>query len=116
MERYWTEIQKKICPKCIDGDRKGNCLLPVGETCPLKVYLSEIVTTIANTKSDAYAAYMNSLRRNVCIMCESQHADGTCSKRSDLECALDRYFPLVIMIVEDVKQRMAAAQAATQTS
>jgi hypothetical protein len=112
METYWAEIQKKICPKCIDGDRKGNCMLPANETCPLKIHFHEIVTTIANTKSDAYSAYVNSLRRNVCILCEHEHADGTCWKRNELECALDRYFPLVISIIEDVKQRMTAAQSA----
>ena len=114
MDAYWNDIQKKICHKCIDGDRRGNCLLPAEETCPLRFHLNEIVTTIANTKADTYQAYLNSLRRNVCILCDHQQEDGSCKKRNELECALDRYYPLVVMIVEDVRMRMASTQTALQ--
>ncbi|HEY4612676.1 MAG TPA: hypothetical protein VII11_06805 [Bacteroidota bacterium] len=109
MDRYWDEIQSKICHKCIDGDGTGRCLLPSDVQCPVRLYLPEIVTTIVNVKSESYDAYIHSLRRNVCILCENQKADGSCDHRIHLECALDRYFPLIIHVVEDVKEQLKAS-------
>ena len=107
MSTYWEEIQQRICHKCIDGDGKGNCRLPAGETCALKAFLPEIVSTVANVKTDSYDAYLGALRRHVCILCDWQTPDGVCKKRNDLECALDRYYPLVIEIIEHARERMA---------
>lgn len=108
MNAYWEEIQSRICVKCIDGDRKGNCRLAAEDVCPLKLHLPEIVTTVANVKSDSYQGYVNSLRRNVCILCDWQSPEGTCQRRADLECALDRYHPLVVDIIEYVRERIGA--------
>ena len=33
MEQYWNLVQARVCHKCIDGDRKGNCLLPADQSC-----------------------------------------------------------------------------------
>jgi hypothetical protein len=106
MNAYWSAIQKRVCRKCIDGDGTGNCRLPADETCPLKLHLAEIVTTVANAKANSYSAYVNSLRRNVCILCDWQSPEGTCQRRADLECALDRYHPLVVDIIEYVREQM----------
>lgn len=111
MENYWEKLQQRICRKCIDGDGRGNCRLPADEVCPVKKFLPEIVATIVNVKSDSYEAYVNSLRRNVCILCEYQREDGTCGRRTQLECALDRYFPLVIQVVESMKTELETAAA-----
>lgn len=108
MENYWEVLQQRICRKCIDGDGKGNCRLPVDEVCPVKKFLPEIVSTIVNVKSESYEAYVNSLRRNVCILCDQQNADGSCGKRNQLECALDRYYPLVIEVVESMNAELEA--------
>ena len=105
MDMYWEEIQVRICRKCIDGDGTGACRLPAGVDCPIRMFLPEIVTTVVNVKSDSYDAYIHSLRRNVCILCNSQKADGSCAQRVQLECALDRYFPLIIKIVEEIKEQ-----------
>lgn len=100
---YWELVQAKICHKCTEGDHQGNCRLPAGEQCSLKAFLPEIVTTIVNMRSASYQAYVNALRNNVCISCTSQRADGSCWKRDTLECVLDRYYPLVIEVIESVK-------------
>ncbi len=106
MNNYWEELQQRICRKCIDGDGRGNCRLPAGEECSVKRFLPEIVATIVNVKSDSYEAYVSSLRRNVCILCDWQKPDGTCGRRINLECALNRYFPLVVEVVENLKAEM----------
>ena len=100
---YWELLQARICHRCLDGDGKGNCRLPAGEECALKVFLPEIVGTITRMKSGSYHAYVNALRNQVCAHCDGQREDGTCSKRETLECALDRYYPLVIEVIESVR-------------
>jgi hypothetical protein len=106
MQRYWEVVQEKICPRCLDGDGQGNCRLPAGEDCALKSFLPQIVMTVANTHADSIDAYVNALRRNICILCDHQRADMSCAKRNDLECSLDRYFPLVVQIIETVREEM----------
>ena len=39
MEQYWNLVQARVCHKCIDGDRKGNCLLPADQSCALRDFL-----------------------------------------------------------------------------
>lgn len=116
LQQYWQAIQKNICPRCLDGDGDGNCRLPVGEECALKSFLPQIVLTVANVKSDSIEAYVDALRRHVCILCDHQKSDMTCAKRSDLECALDRYFPILVEIIETVRSEMKHADASARTS
>jgi hypothetical protein len=110
LQQYWQVIQEKICHRCIDGDGEGNCRLPIGEECALKSFLPQIVMTIANVKSGSIDTYVNVLRRNVCILCDHQSPGMICKKRNDLECALDRYYPLVVEIVETVRATMQDAE------
>src|SRR5262249_28972176 len=106
MYQYWELIQQKICPRCLDGDGRGNCRLPSGEDCALKSFLPQIVMTVAQTQSTSMDTYVNVLRRNVCVLCDHQQANMACRKREDLECALDRYFPLVIQVIDTVREEM----------
>ena len=106
LQEYWQAIQQRICPRCLDGDGQGSCRLPNGEECTLKSFLPQMVVTIANTKTDSMDAYIAALRRHVCILCDHQQANMSCKKRNDLECALDRYYPLVVEIVEAVRAEM----------
>ncbi len=47
--------------------------------------------------------YVEVLRTNVCSRCDFHSPDGSCEKRDKLECALDRYYPLVIEKVHSMK-------------
>ncbi|HEV8539395.1 MAG TPA: hypothetical protein VGR15_10810 [Bacteroidota bacterium] len=114
LQQYWQAIQQKICPRCLDGDGEGNCRLPVGEECALKSFLPQMVVTIANVKSTSIESYIAALRRHVCILCDHQQADMACMKRNNLECALDRYYPLVIEIIETVRAEMERAEPTPQ--
>ena len=107
IDQYWQEIQVKICPRCLDGDGTGACRLPVGEECALKSFLPQIVITVANAQSESIDGYVNLLRRNVCILCDHQGPDMVCKRRDDLECAIDRYYPLVVEIIETVRAKAA---------
>ena len=103
MDQYWDSIRQKVCRKCIDGDGKGGCRLPIDESCGLERFFPEIVKTVSNVRSDSLQDYVDALRANICTNCEHQFSDGVCKKRDTLECALDRYLPVVIEVIESVK-------------
>ncbi len=103
MDQHWDSVRQTVCRKCIDGDGKGGCRLPIDESCALDKFFPEIVETVSNVHSGSYQDYINALRANVCKTCEHQFANGDCKKRDTLECALDRYYPVVIDVIENLK-------------
>ncbi len=108
----WTVLQDRICRRCVDGDGTGACRLPAGEACALQHFLPEIIATVSATTATTIDGYIERLRSGICAHCDSQNADLVCSKRNHLECALDRYYPLVIEIIEQVRRDGGAVHAA----
>ncbi len=104
IDGYWQKIQSRICKRCVDGDGYGNCHLPGTEECSLRHYLPDIIKTVSEIREEKIDAYVARLRKNVCAVCEDQTADLVCQKRNRLECALDRYYPLVIDIIETIRE------------
>ncbi len=96
----WEDVQQKVCRKCIDGDGRGNCRLPVDDECPLQKNFPLVVETIEHTHASHGDEYVQALRTVVCSRCRHQDGKGNCWKRNRLDCALDRYYPLVIEIVK----------------
>jgi hypothetical protein len=47
--------------------------------------------------------YIEALRENVCAYCVHQSPDGRCSFRINLDCGLDRYFPLIVETIEQLQ-------------
>lgn len=105
MELFWEPLRQRVCAKCIDGDGKGNCRLPQGEVCALEAFLPELVTIVSTVKTDSYQKYVEALRATICAQCNHQ-VEGKCNKRETLECALDRYFPVVLEVIETVKDEL----------
>lgn len=103
MDLYWDSIRQNVCRKCIDGDGRGGCRLPIDEYCGLDRFFPEIVRTVRSVHSDSFQDYVDALRVNICRTCDHQFPNGVCRKRDTLECALDRYFPIVIKVIESVK-------------
>ncbi|MEX2116581.1 MAG: hypothetical protein WEB37_06825 [Bacteroidota bacterium] len=102
MENPWNLVQERICRKCIDGDGRGNCRLPRGESCALQQFLPAIIETVQSIEWAPYETYVSALRASVCAQCKDQDASGVCARRNTLECALDRYFGLVIRVIDEV--------------
>jgi hypothetical protein len=100
MDRIHGAIRQNICRKCMDGDRTGYCRLSEGAQCAIDAFLPTIVETIANVQSSSYEDYVNALRHNICAQCHHQMSNGICVKRDTLECALDRYYPLLVDVIE----------------
>ena len=105
LDRYWQAVQQRICTKCIDGDAHGNCRLTGEESCGLKAHFPRIVETIHSVKSDKMEPYIDALRQNVCANCKHQPPNGKCMVRANVDCGLDRYFPLVVEAIEAVQGR-----------
>ncbi|MBI3587451.1 MAG: hypothetical protein HY088_10010 [Ignavibacteriales bacterium] len=103
---YWEAVQKRICAKCIDGSGNGNCRLSGYEGCGLTLHFPKVVETILSVNSDKLESYIQALRLNVCSSCKHQSPDGTCLLRDNLDCGLDRYFPMVIEAIEEVRPRV----------
>ncbi len=103
---YAEEIREGVCVRCIDGDGAGNCRLDPSMQCALQRYLPLIVTAVSRVTSESMDAYVAELRGIVCAQCSSQSASGRCGLRAQVDCALDRYFPLVVEAIEKVNGRV----------
>ena len=103
MNLYWESVRMTVCRKCIDGDNNGNCRLPGNEQCMLQIHFPSILEMLSDMKSHSMEPYVEALRTTVCNQCAYRSPDGSCQKRERLECALDRYYPLVIEVIESVR-------------
>jgi nucleotide-binding universal stress UspA family protein len=102
-ERYLQAIREKICMKCIDRTPGGVCAASTFEACAINRFLPEIIDIVLSTGGDDPAAAVTRLRDEVCSLCLHQSPDGRCDLRDDAECALDRYFPLLVEAIRDVQ-------------
>jgi len=108
-EEYWGVLEAAICRKCVDGAGSGACLISRG-TCALKTHLPQILDVVTSTYSTSIDEYEARLRSAVCSHCTEQSRDGTCVLRDTVECALDRYFSLIVQVVEETRMRGRAQE------
>jgi hypothetical protein len=104
MEGVLEAIRARVCSHCIDANQNGQCTLSSESTCPVELYTSSIVQAIASVNSDDYPAYIAALRADVCRDCKYGSADA-CDLRDQIDCPLDRYYPMVIDVVEEFLQQ-----------
>jgi nucleotide-binding universal stress UspA family protein len=102
-ERYLQEIRDRVCRKCIDRTSSGICVTSTYDSCAVNRFLPEIIDIVLNTSGDEMEPYVAKLRERVCANCGHQSTDGHCDMRDDVECALDRYFPLVVEAIQEVR-------------
>lgn len=102
-ERYLKAIRETVCNKCIDRTSAGICAASTYEACAINRFLPEIIDIVLTTEANDARAMTARLREDVCSVCQHQSPDGRCDLRDDVECALDRYFPLIIEAIQAVK-------------
>jgi hypothetical protein len=109
-QEYLDELLSRICPKCVDGDGEGDCRIAQGRECAIRRFYPQIVEVVRSTYSTSMVPYEAALRAKICTVCVHQAADGKCALRDDVECALDRYFPLIVQVIEesDLKKRLTS--------
>ncbi len=100
---YWEAIQEKLCIKCVDGNGRGDCHLAAGAECMVKKFLPQIIDVVNANYSSSMDPYIQGLRNKVCRICIHQSTVETCSLRTDVECALDRYFPRIVQVIEELQ-------------
>jgi hypothetical protein len=101
MNQYLEAIKEKVCTHCIDADREGNCRISSGKECTVETNYDRIVKSILATKSNRYEDYVAGLRENVCENC-SYGNTASCDDRNEVECPLDRYYPMIVDAIEEV--------------
>lgn len=99
----YQAILASICTKCIDGDRAGGCRLSADRTCAAREFRLEIPAVIESVKSDLFEPYIDALRTGVCSVCRWQNEQKYCQLRDNLDCGLDRYFPILVEGIEQVQ-------------
>jgi len=112
-QKYLEEIQTRICPKCIDGDGHGNCLIAQGSECAMKRFFPEILDAVRSIHDTSMEPYEAKLRIKVCGSCIHQSPDGRCAIRDDVECSLDRYFPMIVQVIEELDLAKRATVSGT---
>jgi hypothetical protein len=109
VEQYWNAVEEQICLKCADGDGAGNCLMPAGSGCELLEYFPLIVGVVNDVYSAKIEDYIWRLRREVCAQCASVQPDSRCHRRDDVDCTLNRFYPLVIGAIESILRQTSTA-------
>lgn len=94
-------VRRKICGVCSDRTVDGQCGLDEPSTCALFALFPQVAKAIESTDSDDIQDYIQAIRANVCSVCVSQAADGTCETRRQVQCALDAYLVLVVEAIEE---------------
>ena len=112
LDQYWNAVEQKVCEVCCDGDGAGGCMLSGAQECALKTHFTKIVNAVRSVKSYDVQPYTDAIRLGVCASCKHQSADGSCMIRTELDCGLDRYLPLVIEAIELVDSPHHAPVAA----
>ena len=102
-EEYWAALQQKICAKCMDGDGTGACRIAPGSDCAMKTHFPRIIETVNSVFSPSVEPYVEQLRKKVCAVCTARSPEGACRLRDETECALDRYFPLIVQVIEETQ-------------
>ena len=71
----------------------------------MKKYFPQILEVVGSSYSHSMEPYEKLLRNKVCGICIHQSPSGSCSLRNEVECALDRYFPLIVQVIEEAQLR-----------
>lgn len=100
MDKYLKAIRYNICSVCADSNDSGKCNLSNEEICALEAYLPQIVEIVHSIDSRDIQDYIDALRREICSECRTQQEDGYCYLREDVNCSLDRYFPLIVETIQ----------------
>ena len=101
---YEAAIRKHVCEHCVDFGEDSSCHKPGGpEACAVIRNLKEIVYIASQVHSKQVDPYIQVLRERICAHCANSKSDGSCPVRESIECCLDRYLPLVLTAIEDIK-------------
>lgn len=115
-EQIWQTLQERVCVKCVDGDGLGNCRIAHNGFCAMKTFLPKILDVVNSVSSNSMLPYEEALRAKVCRDCKHQSPAGSCLLRDHVDCALDRYFPFIVEVIEETQTRARPVAASRKES
>ncbi|MFA5804340.1 MAG: hypothetical protein WC879_06820 [Melioribacteraceae bacterium] len=101
MDKYLKALKQNVCSICVDSNEKGGCTLNEKESCAVELYLPMILEVVHSADSEDIKELHNKLRETICFECRTQEG-GNCYLREDANCALDRYFSLIVETIQKV--------------
>ncbi len=104
IDKYSKAIEETICSICVDSTDDGDCTLTHKEKCAVRLFLPSIIDVIHNSSSDDIYELHQELRKKVCAECKASVDEDNCYLREDSNCALDRYFSLIVATVHKIDQ------------
>ena len=106
MEKYLAALQNNVCAICSDSNDIGICLLSENEICAVEKFLPKIVDVVHSLQSENSEDYLSLLRKNICTHCRINEEDDYCYLREESNCAIDRYFPLIVETIQKVDKHV----------
>lgn len=103
-ERVRRLIEERVCSHCIDAGEHGTCHILNRRECAVQQFTPQIIGAVDSVESPSIEPYEQQLRRLVCASCVHQSSNGRCTVRDELECALERYFPLIVEVIEEARR------------
>jgi hypothetical protein len=100
--KYLEAIEKNICSVCVDSDDNGICSLTEKEICGVKHYFDNILEIVHNSNTDDTYELHAQLRDQICESCKTSIDKDHCNLRDDSNCALDRYFSVIVETIQKV--------------
>ncbi|MBI3316314.1 MAG: hypothetical protein HYZ87_05000 [Candidatus Omnitrophica bacterium] len=108
---YEEAIKTFVCEHCIDHGADGVCHSKDPQSCAVFRYLKDLVEIAFELHERKVEPYAQAVRQRLCLTCKNSSADGEkCGVRECLDCALDRYLPLVLEAIEKVQSTLAASK------
>lgn len=83
---------------------EGECRLEGTLRCELKEYFPLLVDLINNVYTTSVEEAIIHIRKNVCEECRNKPPGEICRSHTKSNCALDRYYPLVIDAFEHISR------------
>lgn len=105
MQKYYDAIRQTVCSICVDSNNDGGCKLSENEICAVEKHLNEIVDLVQKSDAKYQDEYYIELREKICTNCRGKAESGKCYLRDDANCALDRYFPLIVDTIRKIDQQ-----------
>lgn len=99
-DEYRRALALNVCARCIDRGPGGACGLPEDRQCAMTLHADPLIEAVLSVTSPGIAPYQDAVRSHVCAACADGSTD-TCCLRDQLDCALDRYLPLVVGAIEE---------------
>ncbi len=104
MDTYLKAIREKVCSICVDSDENGKCKMTDDESCAVELYIDKIVDVVHSVQSDKVSDYVDALHQKICVECRG--SSERCNLRLDVNCSLDRYFPLIVDVIQNVDRKL----------